>query len=653
MAIAPLSAPQVASVDTPAEAPSAASDGVLAQAKAPTSMGKGPILGSLPVASAATGISPELLQNMQQMIAEREARKGSFMESLKDANAWWSGGMAGPGEALRARTQEREGQDATTFGMKSALAQYKAAQAAAQNQLTSLKGLTGGQAGAPAAGGAPGVQATGKPMPIAVQQEFDRLLSLNPPDIAGAKAIREAWVKDQAKFNPDAKTQKQYFINKKAIDLTPEEYDLYKLTGKLPGETTSNQPAVVAPGTVPTEAPTTTPGGVNVNNVGNVRPVGATTGFQQPKDMNEGLQIMDNNLKAYADKGINTLSGIIGRWSPPNENDTPALIAAASKRLGIDPNQKIDLTNPAVRQAVGTAIMLQEKGKSLFVTPGETAPLSKQRAEVNAAKPSAPTSSELPYPNPANLAEVKANETYIADRAKKELEISVKGPEAAGTEAGKRQAQIFKLAEDAEPTIKAADQVIAASKNYPEAVGLGKGMTASNVLTTVAGAVVPKMTKEKAEDQYADLALGKEASVARSQVNTASKQLGISFAADVFKGARMGIGLENMAANAKGVSEHNRPENNIVNATLIKEAAIFNKKRAELFKNEWAPKNGGKMADFEKFEASPEYEALKEETQKRISDSLPDYLKLKDGELVEKNPGKSGSKFDKFKNKKG
>ena len=76
-----------------------------------------------------TGVDPALLENMQKLIAEREAQKGSFLESMKDANAWWSGGVAGPGEALRARAKEREEQEATTFGMKSQIAQYKAQQA--------------------------------------------------------------------------------------------------------------------------------------------------------------------------------------------------------------------------------------------------------------------------------------------------------------------------------------------------------------------------------------------------------------------------------------------------------------------------------------------------------------------------------------------
>ena len=152
------------------------------------------------------------------------------------------------------------------------------------------------------------------------------------------------------------------------------------------------QTAQETPGTPPTG------GGVNQFNVGNVRPVGASTGFQQPKSFDEGLQIMDNNLKAYGAKhGIDTLRGVISRWAPPSENDTETLIKNASQRLGISPDQKIDLSNSAQRQAIGTALMLQEKGpKQLFAAaptgtmtdamppramPGESADSLKQRQE--------------------------------------------------------------------------------------------------------------------------------------------------------------------------------------------------------------------------------------------------------------------------------
>lgn len=102
--------------------------------------------------------------------------------------------------------------------------------------------------------------------------------------------------------------------------------------------------------------------GPNPNNVGNLRPPGASTGFQQPATREEGLAAMDANLQSYGRQGINTLNGIISKWAPPTENDTAAYIKAVAARLGIGPDQPIDLSDPAQRQAIGTAIMLQEKG---------------------------------------------------------------------------------------------------------------------------------------------------------------------------------------------------------------------------------------------------------------------------------------------------
>ena len=59
------------------------------------------------------------------------------------------------------------------------------------------------------------------------------------------------------------------------------------------------------------DEPTTT------NNVGNLRPVGSDTGFQQFKTPQEGIAAMDKNLEVYGSKhGINTLRGVISRWAP-------------------------------------------------------------------------------------------------------------------------------------------------------------------------------------------------------------------------------------------------------------------------------------------------------------------------------------------------
>ncbi|SAJ89333.1 hypothetical protein [Burkholderia multivorans] len=104
-----------------------------------------------------------------------------------------------------------------------------------------------------------------------------------------------------------------------------------------------------------------TPLGIRNNNPGNLRPGGQ---FAQYPDMQTGLQALDNNLQAYGKQGINTVAGVISKWAPPNENDTNGYIKEVSQRLGISPNQKIDLSNPLVRQSLATAIALRENGSS-------------------------------------------------------------------------------------------------------------------------------------------------------------------------------------------------------------------------------------------------------------------------------------------------
>lgn len=103
------------------------------------------------------------------------------------------------------------------------------------------------------------------------------------------------------------------------------------------------------------------------NNPGAMMPGGK---LAQYPDMQSGLAAMDQNLASYGKQGVNTLSGVISKWAPPNENDTQAYIQDVSQRLGIPANQKVDLTNPAQRLALSTAIMLHENGPSAVFSGG-------------------------------------------------------------------------------------------------------------------------------------------------------------------------------------------------------------------------------------------------------------------------------------------
>lgn len=66
-----------------------------------------------------------------------------------------------------------------------------------------------------------------------------------------------------------------------------------------------------------------------------------------------GIRAMTRILINYQAKyGLTTVRGIIGRWAPPNENDTEAYIRAVAKAVGVTPEDDIVLT----RQVLGRLV---------------------------------------------------------------------------------------------------------------------------------------------------------------------------------------------------------------------------------------------------------------------------------------------------------
>lgn len=99
------------------------------------------------------------------------------------------------------------------------------------------------------------------------------------------------------------------------------------------------------------------------NNPGNIRLAGSSSSFMSYPNIDTGIKAISDNLLTYQDRhGINTIRGIIGRWSPPSENQTATLIDHASQVTGFSPDEPIDLHNPAIRAKVTEAIIRQEQG---------------------------------------------------------------------------------------------------------------------------------------------------------------------------------------------------------------------------------------------------------------------------------------------------
>lgn len=231
---------------------------------------------ALPTGGVATGVDESLLENMRKLIADREAQKNSFGESLRDAQAWWSGGAAGPGEALRARDKQREEQDATTFGMKSQLAQYQAQQEMARAQQAANEQQIGG--GAPST---PGAQGASQFSPQ-IQQWLANLNRTNPAQAAA----------ELAKLNQQAFKDQSGFTNNPAAYATSVENKVMGPNGQWTIDKTTPLAARAQQPSAPVQQPSA-PGNVNVENIKTVESGGNPNAIS-PKGAEGVLQVMPN-----------------------------------------------------------------------------------------------------------------------------------------------------------------------------------------------------------------------------------------------------------------------------------------------------------------------------------------------------------------------
>lgn len=149
--------------------------------------------------------------------------------------------------------------------------------------------------------------------------------------------------------------------------------DLLKGSGATGPYLAGSQPGGYQP--APAGGMTTTPlpaveGPVKNNNPGNIRNTGGP-GFKAYATPEEGLADMSRLLSVYQDKyGLNTVEGIISRWAPPTENNTPAYIGIVADALGVSPTDQINVNDPAVKQKLMAAMIQVEHGAQPF-TPDQ------------------------------------------------------------------------------------------------------------------------------------------------------------------------------------------------------------------------------------------------------------------------------------------
>ncbi|MEL6277958.1 MAG: hypothetical protein AAFR28_03630 [Pseudomonadota bacterium] len=118
------------------------------------------------------------------------------------------------------------------------------------------------------------------------------------------------------------------------------------------------------------------PRGLRNNNPGNIeygdfaksRGATGTDGrFAQFETSDDGIRAMADLLGIYQKRhGLNTVGGIIDRWAPPSENDSSSYAGTVAKRMGVAPDQQIDVTKPKTAASIIEQMIRVENGQQPF-----------------------------------------------------------------------------------------------------------------------------------------------------------------------------------------------------------------------------------------------------------------------------------------------
>lgn len=75
-----------------------------------------------------------------------------------------------------------------------------------------------------------------------------------------------------------------------------------------------------------------------------------------------GLRALARDLNTKSRRGLNTVSAILREYAPREENNTAAYIRSVSGRLGVQPDQRLDLNDPGLVASMMAAIIQIENG---------------------------------------------------------------------------------------------------------------------------------------------------------------------------------------------------------------------------------------------------------------------------------------------------
>jgi len=667
------------------------------QIAAPKSTG---IQGTIPLGDKGT---EEILNNMQEFIKQRTNPMSQFMSGINRAYAT----AHGP-EALTNYDRQKTAEDKQIMDYQQQMAAYKAAQA--QEEAEKARWTGGGLGGTTTMGsvGAGGVptQYNGVAVPQSVQDRLTLAKSYGQ-----RTQIMDEWLKTlggyEAKFanEPGAFTQQKGFVKGVGdVDWTPQQFKLFQQGKQLNMSdedaaayaqnfgrvTASNTPAVSAPKTPIVNG--TQAGDFNAALSGVMRREGDTYtvdnngygvkfGINQKWHPNEDVKNMspERATQIYKEQ----------YWAPLGLDKLPheaALIAFdAAVNQGPEYAKKLIAMSGGDAQKMYTQRALDYKNladsdttgkykdqlpgwnKRLMDVANEVATTVRTRANPISSAAAAEQVGQPTFDRSKfkSKEEADAAQKIWEEQQKSDVAINEAEKREISKGAGERYNEMKKNAQNAKKMELAAAAIYNIASDPKKAEGLGMAKQGLNVNSVLAntihglGAVgtLGHMSEKEAND-LAARTLNPATQDARDQLTKHASDLGIGYAAQVFHGARMGIGLEKMAMESKGIGTEFSAATNKMHSDIIKEGAKFAQAKQALWQ-QYVGEHGGNedKVSFNKFESDPRYVNLEDQTRANLAKKYPDIFSATDDERTDglnfshvKTPSLNApSKFDKYK----
>ncbi|MGE0718409.1 MAG: structural protein [Alphaproteobacteria bacterium] len=80
-----------------------------------------------------------------------------------------------------------------------------------------------------------------------------------------------------------------------------------------------------------------------------------------------GLRAAARTLWNYQNKhGLDTVAKIVGRWAPPNENETKSYVKRVAKEMGVSPVEPVDLRDRKLMIDLLRAMIRVECGRVIY-----------------------------------------------------------------------------------------------------------------------------------------------------------------------------------------------------------------------------------------------------------------------------------------------